>query len=83
MHPVHWGACEGLSSTFTVGAPLGISWPNMADESEGFIPLVAEKSNSSACSVPVSVEEVNLEPEPTSRGPDVKCPPGVAPIKAQ
>ena len=55
----------------------------MADESEGFTSLVAEKSNSSACSVPASVEEVNLEPEPTSRGPDVKRPPGVAPIKAQ
>ena len=55
----------------------------MADESNGFISLVAVKSNSSTCSVPVSVEEVNLEPEPTSRGANVKLPPGVAPIKAQ
>ena len=55
----------------------------MADESEGFINLVAEKSNSSACSVTVSVEQANLEPEPASRGANVKLPPGVAPIKAQ
>lgn len=55
----------------------------MADESEGFTSVFAEKSNSSPCSVPVSVEEVNLEPEPTSRRANVKLPPGVAPIKAQ
>ena len=55
----------------------------MADESEGCRPLVAEKSNSRACSVPVPVEQVNSEAKPASGGADIKLPPGVAPIKAQ
>lgn len=76
-------AREGLSSTFKLEWHWELNCSNMADEREGATSLVAEKTNTSASSVPISVEETSLEAKTATVGADVKLPPGVAPIKAQ